>query len=252
MRHIAWSGLLLAAAAAGGTAYRSVGPDGTVIFSDRPSPNAEEVRLPAPSSYPPPALPARGEAPAFADQPLAAALYDTVRITAPPDGATVFAAQGGVDVDVSLDPSLMEGHTLTYVVDGKEMAKGLRTDRIRITDLDRGTHHLEVAVRDEAGGIVGRSQRVTFHLRQSSLNDPLRDKDDGDTPPKDPTYKPPTDKPYVPPVPQTPPYVPPAVVKPPYQPPTATAPPYVPPAKPPSYVPTPPARPPYAPSYTPK
>jgi hypothetical protein len=252
MRHIAWSGLLLAAAAAGGTAYRSVGPDGTVIFSDRPSPNSEEVRLPAPSSYPPPALPARGEAPAFADQPLAAALYDTVRITAPPDGATVFAAQGGVDVDVSLDPSLMEGHTLTYVVDGKEMAKGLRTDRIRITDLDRGTHHLEVAVRDEAGGIVGRSQRVTFHLRQSSLNDPLRDKDDGDTPPKDPTYKPPTDKPYVPPVPQTPPYVPPAVVKPPYQPPTATAPPYVPPAKPPSYVPTPPARPPYAPSYTPK
>jgi hypothetical protein len=253
MRHLAWSGLLLAAAAAGGTAYRSVGPDGTVIFSDRPSPNAEEVRLPAPSSYPPPALPARGEAPAFADQPLAAALYDSVRITAPPDDATVFAAQGGVDVDVSLDPSLMEGHTLTYVVDGKEVAKGLRADRIRITDLDRGTHHLEVAVRDEAGGIVGRSQRITFHLRQSSLNDPQRDKDDGDTPPKDPTYQPPAGPPgYVPPTPSTPPYVPPPVVKPPYQPPAATTAPYAPPAKPPSYVPTPPARPPYAPSYTPK
>lgn len=252
MRHLAWSGLLIAAAATGGTAYRSVGPDGTVIFSDRPTPNAEAVRLPDPSSYPPPALPARGEAPAFADQPLAAALYASVRITAPADDATVFAAQGGVDVDVSLDPSLMQGHTLTYIVDGKEMAKGLRADRIRITDLDRGTHHLEVAVRDETGGIVGRSARITFHLRQSSLNDPLRDKDDGKAPPKDPTYRPPDKPSYVPPTPTTPPYVPPQVVKPPFEPPAPTASPYAPPAKAPSYVPPPPARPPYAPSYTPK
>jgi len=57
-----------------------------------------------------------------------------------------------VDIDVLLDPDLMEGHTLSYIIDGKEMAKGLRANRVRITDLDRGTHHLEVAVRDEAGG----------------------------------------------------------------------------------------------------
>lgn len=252
MRHSAWLALLLSVAAVGGTAYRSVGPDGTVTYTDRPAPNAEEVRLPEPSVFTPPALPASGTAPAFGAEPLAADLYTTVRITTPPDGGTLFAAQGGVDVDVLLEPSLMEGHTLSYIVDGKEMAKGLRANRIRITDLDRGAHHLEVAVRDESGGIVGRSGRITFHLRQSSLNDPLRDKDDNDKPDKDPSYKPPADKPpYTPPATTTPPYVPPASTRPPYQPPSTTSP-YAPPAKPPSYVPPPPARPPYAPSYTPK
>jgi len=38
MRHITWLGLLVGATAVGGTAYKSVGPDGTVIFSDRPMP----------------------------------------------------------------------------------------------------------------------------------------------------------------------------------------------------------------------
>jgi hypothetical protein len=256
MRHVVWLGLLLSAAAAGGTAYKSIGPDGSVIYTDRPMPNAQEVRLPEPSVYTAPAMPAAGGAPAFGAEPVAAELYTAIRITAPPDDGTLFAAQGGVDVDVLLEPSLMEGHTLSYVVDGKEVAKGLRSERIRITDLDRGTHHLEVAVRDEGGSLVGRSARITFHLRQSSLFDPLRDKDgnDGnDKPDRDPTYKPPADKPpYVPPASTTPPYAPPASSKPAYQPPASGTSPYVPPAKAPSYVPPPPARPPYAPSFTPK
>lgn len=256
MRHLAWLGLLLATAATGGTAYKSIGPDGSVVYTDRPTPNAQEVRLPEPSVYTAPAAPATGSAPALAGEPLAADLYTAIRITAPPDDATLFVAQGGVDVDVLLEPALLDGHTLSYVVDGKEVAKGLRTNRIRITDLDRGTHHLEVAVRDDGGSLVGRSARITFHLRQSSLFDPLRDKDgkdENDKPDKDPTYKPPADKPpYVPPAPTTPPYAPPTSSKPAYQPPASATSPYAPPAKAPSYVPPPPARPPYAPSFTPK
>jgi len=255
MRHVAWLSLLVCTAAVGGAAYKSIGPDGSVVYTDRPTPNAQEVRLPEPSTYAPPALPASGAAPSFGAEPLAADLYTLIRVTAPPDDGTLFASQGGVDIDVLLDPDLMEGHTLSYIIDGKEMAKGLRANRVRITDLDRGTHHLEVAVRDEGGRVVGRSARVTFHLRQSSLNDPLRDKDgdkDGGKPEKPPTYKPPSEKPpYVPPASTKPPYVPPAT-KPPYQPPASTTSPYVPPAKPPSYVRAPPARPPYSPSYTPK
>jgi hypothetical protein len=253
MRHITWLGLLVGATAVGGTAYKSVGPDGTVVFSDRPTPSSQELRLPEPSTYAPPALPARPNAPAFVGEQPQAQVYDAIRVTAPPHDGTVFASQGGVDIDVMLDPSLMEGHTLSYIVDGKEMAKGLRANRIRITDLDRGTHHLEVAVRDASGSVVGRSARITFHLRQSSLNDPLRPDDDTKAKPEQqPTYKPPSATPsYTPPTPSTQPYVPP-VTKQPYQPPGSTTNTYPPPTKAPSFVPTPPARAPYAPSYTPK
>lgn len=252
MKQLAWLGLFLSAAALGGTAYKSIGPDGSVTYTDRPMPNAEALQLREPSTYAPPALRATTTAPAFGAEPVETELYTTIRITAPAADATLFAAQGGVDIDVLLEPSLLEGHTLSFVIDGKEMAKGLRSDRVRITDLDRGTHHLEVAVRDESGRVVGRSDRITFHLRQSSLNDPLRPDGDDDEPDKDPGYKPPTDKtPYTPPTPTTPPYVPPGGKTPPYVPPAPATSPYAPPAKP-SYVPPPPPRPPYAPSYTPK
>lgn len=251
MRHIASVGLLVTATAVGGAAYKSIGPDGSVIYSDRPTPNAEEVRLPEPSTYAPPALPAGEGPPAVGEEPMSRDLYEAVRIVAPPNDGTLFAALGGVDIDVTLQPDLMEGHTLSYIVDGKELAKGLRTNRVRVTDLERGTHHLEVVVRDEGGSIVGRSARITFHLRQSSLLEPSRDKG-GDTPPKDPTYKPPTDKPYNPQTPNTPTYGPPANNKPPYVPPKSTTAPYAPPGKAPSYTPAAPARPPFAPSYSPK
>ncbi len=247
MRHAAWLTLVACATAAAGTVYKSIGPDGAVVYTDRPAPNAEELRLPEPSSYAPPALPAGGAAPAFQAEPVVGAVYRSVRITAPPNEGTVFAAQGGVDVDVALEPGLLEGHTLTYVVDGKEVAKGLRTDRVRLTDLDRGTHHVEVAVRDEGGRLAAVSDRITFHLRQSSINDPLRP-DDEEKPeqpvaPLPPSYRPPeppsyerTEKPAYAPT-EKPSYVP-------------AKPSFVPPP-PPSYVPAPPPTP-YAPRYTPK
>lgn len=247
MRHAAWLSLLVCAAAAAGTAYKSIGPDGSVVYTDRPAPNAQELRLPEPSTYAPPDLPASRSAPAFQPEPVAGSAYQSVRITAPPNEGTVFAAQGGVDVDVALEPALVDGHTLTYVVDGKEVAKGLRTERVRVTDLDRGTHHVEVAVRDEAGRLVSMSDRITFHLRQPSINDPLRPDDEAQ--PEQPIEPPPPS--YRPPEPpsyertEKPAYLP--TEKPAY---TPEKPNFVPPP-PPSYVPAPPPAP-YAPRYTPK
>lgn len=247
MRHAAWLGLFACAAAAAGTVYKSLGPDGSVVYTDRPAPNAQELRLPEPSTYAPPDLPATGSAPAFQPEPVAGSAYQSVRITAPPHEGTVFAAQGGVDVDVTLEPALLDGHTLTYVVDGKEVAKGLRTDRVRVTDLDRGTHHVEVAVRDESNRLIALSDRITFHLRQSSINDPLRP--DDDEKPEQPIEPPPPS--YVPSEPpsyertEKPVYVP--TEKPAYRP---EKPSFVPPP-PASYVPAPPSTP-YAPRYAPK
>lgn len=153
-------------------AYKIVGADGAIVYTDRPVAGAVEIRIPKPSSYAPRELPVTRLSPE--PEPVVRDVYTVVHIIKPEPEATIQAGEEGVDVDVRLDPPLQEGHTLTYAVDGKEIAKGLRTDRVRITDLDRGTHHVDVTVRDEGGVLVGRSDRVTVHVRRPSINDPLR------------------------------------------------------------------------------
>jgi len=177
MRHITWLGLLVGATAVGGTAYKSVGPDGTVIFSDRRMPNAEEVRLPQPSTYAPPALPALpagSSAPASAPAPVSGGEYSGFAITVPKNEETLHNRDRSVDVDLSLDPALLEGHSFTLLLDGAELAKGLRTNRMRLTDVERGPHQLEATIYDASGQEVLRSQPIRFYLvTETLIKEPL-------------------------------------------------------------------------------
>jgi hypothetical protein len=240
MRSIAWLALacIPAFSANAEQAYKIIGADGAIIYTDRPVPGAVEIRIPKPSSYAPRELSSARLSPE--PEPVVRDVYAAVRIIKPEAEATIHAGEGGVDVDVQLDPPLQEGHTFTYSVDGKETAKGLRTNRVRITDLDRGTHHVEVTVRDEGGVLVGRSDRVTFHLRRPSINDPQRPDQPKGRPGSAATPTPlPAPAGYAPAAPAkfTPPpaagYAPPAAQKPPYAP--STAAPYAP-----AYTPSPP------------
>ena len=239
MRSPAWLVLVLALPlpAAAEQAYKIIGVDGAVIYTDRPAPGAREIKIPRPSSYAPRELAVSRLTPE--PEPVARDAYASIRIVKPEPEATIHTGEGegGVDVDVQLEPELQEGHTLTYSIDGKETAKGLRTNRVRVTDLDRGAHHLDVSVRDEGGVLVGRSDRVTFHVRRPSINDPLRPNQPKDRPGSAATPTPlPAQAGYAPAAPTkfTPPpaagYAPPAGQKQPYAPSTAA---------------------PYAPAYTP-
>lgn len=239
MRPIAWLALACIPAfpANAEQAYKIIGADGAIIYTDRPVEGAVEIRIPKPSSYAPRELSVARLSPG--PEPVVRDVYVAVRIIKPEPEATIHAGEGegGVDVDVQLDPPLLEGHTLTYAVDGKETAKGLRTSRVRITDLDRGTHHVDVTVRDEGGVLVGRSDRVAFHVRRPSINDPLRPDQPKGRPGAPATPTPlPAPAGYAPAAPTkfTPPpaagYAPPAAQKLPYAPSTAA---------------------PYAPAYTP-
>lgn len=215
MRSIACVAVLVAlpAAAVAELAYKIIGVDGAVIYTDRPVPGAVEIKIPKPSSYAPRELPVSLQPPE--PEPVVRDAYEDIRITKPEQDATVHLGEGGVDVDVLLEPPLQEGHTLTYAVDGKEAATGLRTTRVSITDLDRGTHHVDVSVRDEGGALVGRSPQVAFHVRRPSVNDPLRRDPRTGAPvqggykPAGPgSYGPPGAPSYVPPKPGKPPFVP--------------------------------------------
>ena len=174
MKQIVWVGLILSTAAAGGTAYKSIGPDGTVNFSDRPMPNAEEVRLPEPSTYAPPALPQGAGLPLSSAPPVSGGEYSGFAITAPKNEETLHNRDRWVDIDLSLDPGLLEGDTFTLILDGAELAKGLRTNQMRLTDVERGPHQLEATIYDAAGQEVLRSRPIRFYLvTETLIKEPL-------------------------------------------------------------------------------
>jgi hypothetical protein len=174
MRHLAWLGLIACTVAAGATAYKSVGPDGKVTYTDRPTPNAKEVALPEPSTYAPPALPAGAGAPISGGGALSSGEYRGFAIAAPKNEETLHNRDRTVDVDLSLDPALQEGHTLSLVLDGAEIAKGLRKAQIRLTDVERGPHRLEAAIYAGDGREIERSPPIRFYVvTETLIKEPL-------------------------------------------------------------------------------
>jgi hypothetical protein len=164
MKRAALLVLLFAGSAAAGTVYKYVGPDGVTIYSDREVPGAVAVDLPESSTYAPRPLTTGREPPPLATEPLSTGEYRSVVIVAPKNEETLYNRDLRVDVEVSIDPALQEGHTLTIALDGNEIAKGLRNTRLRITELERGPHRLEASVYDGEGKLIERSPSIRFYL----------------------------------------------------------------------------------------
>lgn len=76
--------LFLVVISASAQVYRSLGEDGTVVYSDRPTPGAESVDLPPPSSFTPPPMPAfnapRADAPEDAESNPPFEVYDSFSV----------------------------------------------------------------------------------------------------------------------------------------------------------------------------
>lgn len=157
--------------------YKTVRPDGTVVYSDQPpTEQAAPLNLPQLQLIPgenlaaPPTPRDRGineEAPAE--------LYRSLAIVEPEPDGTVRDTTGRVPVRIDLDPPLItkEGDYLILYLDGQPVAEG-STPQFTLEDVDRGTHRLEAAVSSAAGQTLIRSPAVTFHLHRTSVNLPAR------------------------------------------------------------------------------
>jgi hypothetical protein len=163
-------GVLLAGLSSSGTltpaadVYRSIGPDGRPVFTDRPLPDATRLPLPGGgvpvenSSIPPPAeVPERG----FFGS------YESFEIANPQEGATIRNKDGVVGVSLLLDPSLMESHRIRVDVDGTE-AVGHLGNRTQMTlhGVAIGSHRLQALVVDGFGNVVSATPVVHFHVRE--------------------------------------------------------------------------------------
>lgn len=169
MRHIVIALLLMAASAAlhaQDKGYKVVRPDGTVEFSDQPTPGAQEITLPKAQSYeaPPPPPPAPAVEPTTPPGPP----YSLLAIATPEPDQTLHNGETPVGVTVQVVPALRPGHRLVILLDGSEAASGAGT-RYTLSGVERGSHVLVAQVRDGRGRVLMSSAPVTFHMRQHSV-----------------------------------------------------------------------------------
>lgn len=149
--------------------YRSVDESGNIIYTDKPTPDAEVIRIDEIQTVDTPEV---GPFEYTPEKKPAGAAY-TLAITSPASNAAIENAAGEFTVSASVQPVLntAAGHKLVLYMDGAIAAEG--GPQFSLTNVDRGTHSLSVAVKNATGAEVSRSAAVSFTLhRQSKQHTP--------------------------------------------------------------------------------
>lgn len=158
---------LVLAAPTSAAVYKTVRPDGSVVYSDQPPKNAAQ-----PLHLPPlQMIPAESLAPATPPPEAAAEVYQDLAIVLPENNGTIRDAIGQVPVQVALQPALLtkEGDIIVVYLDGQLAAQGSGTAFI-LNNVERGSHSLEAAVLSEKGQSLIRSSSITFFVHRPTLN----------------------------------------------------------------------------------
>jgi len=149
----------------GDKVYKSVSPSGETIYSDKPLPGSQEVTVPAGGTYKPVKPPAgfKPYQPVPA-KPASKPIDNTVSITSPQNGATIWSGPGELSVSVSVASGLDKGQKLEYQIDGKTVLTGVETSHT-FQNIIRGEHVLTVRITDPSGSSQT-SPPVTVYMRR--------------------------------------------------------------------------------------
>lgn len=157
---------------AGNAIYKSVGPDGRVVFSDKPLPgektekvdlgptNVQPIALPRP-------LPTRKLSPKDRrEQGDEYAGPINFAIVSPQDGATIPPGQRVIVLQVAVDPVPRTGYRFFAVVDGQPWAGSSSGTSLDISALERGSHSVQAVLTDPGGNVLAQSQAVTIYVHR--------------------------------------------------------------------------------------
>jgi hypothetical protein len=164
--------------------YKTISPNGEVIYTDIPSPRAEKLDLPGLSVYEPPAATTLSIPRFRRSHSVGSVSYDEFSIQEPKSGAVIRNNLGIVDVSVTLKPALKDKskHRIQYILDKELYGPAMDKTTIRISNLVRGKHTLSANLVDEKNTVLASTGTVTFHIRRQSVNQTV-DVIDDDLPP---------------------------------------------------------------------
>ena len=172
MRLITITILVLFALPSSAGIYKWVDSDGNVHYSDQPSAGATEIKLRKATVYTPPAPPASQESASGTPKPETGAKpvnpYQSIAIVGPEDDETIRSNDGQLQISIELKPGLKPNHKIRVYLDGNQALGELDTTQITLSNVDRGTHNLSVAVVDDKAQELLRSDSITFHLLRIS------------------------------------------------------------------------------------
>jgi hypothetical protein len=172
MRKILLISLLLATGIAGASSiYQWTDESGRTVFGDKPPPGVEAtpVRVQSIQTFPAPdtstfkSSKTEEEEKKAAEE--AARPKYKVAIASPADDEPVRSNPGNIAILISSDPTLdtAAGHKFQLLMDGNPVMTSQKTSVV-LTNVDRGTHTLQVQVIDETGKVLESSQNSTFHM----------------------------------------------------------------------------------------
>ncbi len=156
--------------------------NGVVHYSDVPAPGAVEVGLNVsqgqPSSAPPASSGGYGEGGSYDEggrggaSPASDQTYTSLQIVKPENGASFFAADSVVTVEINPSPGLAAGDSVHLYLDGKRVGDSDTALAYTLQNVVRGEHSLSSGIYDAQGNEKIRSQPVTFYMKQTTINSP--------------------------------------------------------------------------------
>ncbi|MDX1697061.1 MAG: DUF4124 domain-containing protein, partial [Thiohalobacterales bacterium] len=146
--------LLLLASSVQAEVYKTITPDGEVIYSDVRTRDSRQMNVPSAQTYSPPPLPAPALLPVTTD--VEPELYKSFVVESPQNEATIRDNLGNVELLVTLDPELLagDGHRIEYYLDGEPHGRRTVDTRKTYVNVDRGEHQLSAAVVDQSGKVI--------------------------------------------------------------------------------------------------
>jgi len=164
--------LLLLATPALADVYKTVTPDGEVIYSDVKTRGAKQFDVPKAQVYTPPPLPVPVNQPVVPEKDKA--IYSSFAIDSPVNEETIRDNLGNIPLLVTLEPELIakDGHRIQYFLDGKPLGRPTVDTEKTYTSVDRGEHQLSAAVLDKDGTPIIKTPPVKVFVQHASLLNP--------------------------------------------------------------------------------
>ena len=162
------------------TIYKVVDKDGKVTYTDqKPASNIDYEIRKLPSAKPSDTqngTPARTWSldPTPSNKAKKFQGYQSVQITFPANDQTILHDQQEVSVKLVLTPSLYKDHKAQLTFDGRDIDQPSKNLNFVLTDLERGSHQIQVQIVDSNGKTVGSSNTVSIHVKRPIARGALR------------------------------------------------------------------------------
>ena len=152
--------------------YKTIGADGSIVFTDKPQKTTSiaKSKYMAPVATSQPATTPNIRSDEFSSDTLGGLQNRNINITAvqiisPTNNQTLTDVQDSILIKVAMGPdtSLPEGHTALVRMNGNIVANGSRTEA-NVPVPDRGTHIFDVQIINSNGKILVKSVPIKVHV----------------------------------------------------------------------------------------